>query len=105
MAEFNNQIPQDPDIEDPDDIAVTLELDDGTVLECGILSIFTVNGQDYIALLPFNEKEQLNTDAPAMLYRYYEDDDENGSVEYIESDEEYALVEKAYFDVLKEEGL
>lgn len=105
MAEFNNQIPQDPDIEDPDDIAVTLELDDGTVLECGILSIFTVNGQDYIALLPFNEKDQLKTDTPAMLYRYYEDDDENGSVEYIESDEEYALVEKAYFDVLKEEGL
>ena len=105
MAEYKNQIPQDPDIEDPDDVAVTLELEDGTVLECGILSIFSVEGQDYIALLPFNEKDQLQTDQPAMLYRYYEDDKENGSIEYIDSDTEYEKVEQAYFSILKEEGL
>ena len=51
------------------------------------------------------KRSSSNTDAPALLYRYYEDDDENGSVEYIESDEEYEMVEKAYFSVLKEEGL
>ncbi|MBQ7447355.1 MAG: DUF1292 domain-containing protein [Eubacterium sp.] len=105
MAEYKNQIPQDPDIEDPDDIAVTLELEDGTVLECGILSIFTVNGQDYIALLPFDEKDQLAADTPAMLYRYYEDDEENGSIEYIESDEEYQTVEQFFFSELDKEGL
>lgn len=105
MAKYDKQIPQDPDIEDPDDIAVTIELEDGTVMEYGILTIFTVNEQDYIALLPFDEKGQLKTDTPALLYRYYEDDKENGSIEYIESDEEYEAVEQAYFSFLKEEGL
>jgi uncharacterized protein YrzB (UPF0473 family) len=105
MAKYDNQIPQDPDIEDPDDIAVTIEMEDGSVKEYGILTIFTVNEQDYIALLPFDEKDQLKTDTPALLYRYYEDEEENGSIEFIESDDEYELVEQAYFSFLKEEGL
>lgn len=33
-----------------EDILVTLDLDDGSQVECEILTIFTVNEQDYIAL-------------------------------------------------------
>lgn len=38
-----------------EDILVTLDLDDGSQVECEILTIFTVNEQDYIALLPVTE--------------------------------------------------
>ena len=38
-----------------EDILVTLDLDDGSQVECEILTIFTVNEQDYIALLPLTE--------------------------------------------------
>ena len=34
-----------------EDILVTLDLDDGSQVECEILTIFTVNEQDYICLL------------------------------------------------------
>ena len=39
-----------------EDILVTLDLDDGSQVECEILTIFTVNEQDYIALLPLRSR-------------------------------------------------
>ena len=41
-----------------EDILVTLDLDDGSQVECEILTIFTVNEQDYIALLPLTESRR-----------------------------------------------
>ena len=41
-----------------EDILVTLDLDDGSQVECEILTIFTVNAQDYIALLPLTGAER-----------------------------------------------
>ena len=40
-----------------DNIRVTLDLDDGSV-ECKIITIFEVDKQDYIALLPLDKKRQ-----------------------------------------------
>ena len=36
--------------DDPDDYRVTLDLDDGTSTECAILTIFTLEDQDYSAI-------------------------------------------------------
>ena len=55
-----------PNNEDTD-ILVTLDLDDGTQAECEILTIFTVDEQDYIALLPLNEKGEPNEDGEVSL--------------------------------------
>ena len=46
-----------------DNIRVTLDLDDGSV-ECKIITIFEVDKQDYIALLPLdkNGNENANGD-------------------------------------------
>ena len=41
-----------PNEEEDDDIRVTLTMDDGSDVECEILTIFDVGDQDYIALLP-----------------------------------------------------
>ena len=49
-----------------EDILVTLDLDDGSQVECEILTIFTVNEQDYIALLPLTEAGEPNEDAVAL---------------------------------------
>ena len=49
MEDKEKATPVTPD--EIEDIRVTLELDEGEV-ECKILTIFDVNEQDYIALMP-----------------------------------------------------
>ena len=49
-----------------EDILVTLDLDDGSQVECEILTIFTVNEQDYIALLPLTEAGEPNEDGESI---------------------------------------
>ena len=53
---------------------VTLSLDDGKEVECGIVAVFPVGEQDYIALLPLNDEDA--ADGEVYLYQYFED--ENG---------------------------
>ena len=50
-----------------EDILVTLDLDDGSQVECEILTIFTVNEQDYIALLPLTEAGEPNEDGEVYI--------------------------------------
>ena len=75
-----------------DDILVTLELDDGTQAECEILTIFTVGEQDYIALLPLDEKGEPN-----------EDEEGNPSLDNIQDDDEYEAVADRFDELLDEE--
>ena len=84
---------QNQNNEDDTDIQVTLTLDDGKEIDCEILCIYTVDEQDYIALLPpagddFEEGE-------ALLYRFYEEDGEP-RIENIESEEEYEIAADAF---------
>ena len=41
-----------PSEEPQEEMTVTLTLDDGSELECVVLTIFEAGGRDYIALLP-----------------------------------------------------
>lgn len=85
-----------------DDILVTLEMDDGSKLECEILTIFEVKNQDYIVLLPLDEKGKPNAEGDVFIYRYFEDADGNPSLENIDSDEEYEAVEERFDELLCE---
>ncbi len=87
---------------DEEDILVTLEMDDGTTAECSILTIFDVNDQDYIALLPLDEKGEPNEEGTIYLYRYQEDDEGNPSLENIADDDEYEAVEERFDELLDE---
>ena len=91
-----------PNNEDTD-ILVTLDLDDGTQAECEILTIFTVDEQDYIALLPLNEKGEPNEDGEVFIYRYFEDEEGNPSLENIDSDDEFDAVSDRFDELLDEE--
>lgn len=87
---------------DDTDILVTLDLDDGSEVECEILTIFTVKDQDYIALLPLDDKGEPNEEGEVYIYRYSEDKDGNPSLENIADDEEYEAVSDRFDELLDE---
>ena len=70
---------------------MTIEFEDGAVVDCIIDFIFPVNGIQYIALHP-EEFEGDEDDCPIYFYRYSEDADENPILDMIENDEELDAV-------------
>lgn len=85
-----------------EDIMVTLDLDDGSQVECEILTIFTVNENDYIALLPLDDKGEPNEEGEVFIYRYSEDEEGNATLDNIESDDEYEAVSDRFDELLDE---
>ena len=82
---------------DDEDMFVTLSLDDDSEVECRILTIFEAADQDYIALLPLDENGKV------YIYRYFEDEDGNPSLDNITDDEEYEIVADRFDELLDEE--
>lgn len=85
-----------------DDMLVTLNLDDGTDIECKILTIFETNAQDYIALLPLDENGRESDEGEVFIYRYFEDENGEPSLDNIQSDEEYEAVSDRFDELLDE---
>ena len=85
-----------------EEMTVTLDLEDGSSVECAIVTILTVNNQDYIALLPLNENGA-NEDGAVWFYRYSEneyDTNEAPVLDYIDDDDEYEAVVDAFDEFL-----
>ena len=96
MAEdFNNKI------EEEEEMTVTLTLDDGSELECVVLTIFPAGDRDYIALLPMEGEEA--EEGEVYLYRYTETEDGAPNLENIEDDDEYEIVADAFDELLDEQ--
>ncbi len=89
-----------PNEEEDDDIRVTLTMDDGSDVECEILTIFDVGDQDYIALLPLDDQDEPNEDGEVFIYRYFEGPKGEPSLENIEDDEEYEAVADRFDELL-----
>lgn len=77
---------------------VTLTLDDGTVQECAVLTIFPVDDKQYIALLPLDENGE-NDDGEVYIYRFQEVNGEP-SLDNIMDDDEYERVADAFDELL-----
>ena len=90
--------PVNPDAENDEEMTVTLTLDDGTELECVVLTIFEAGEKEYIALLPLDGRGA--EDGEVYLYRYVEDINGNPDLENIDSDEEYEIVADAFDELL-----
>ena len=86
------------DAANDEEMTVTLTLDDGTDLECVVLTIFEAADKEYIALLPLDGNEA--EDGEVYLYRYSEDSEGNPDIQNIESDEEYEIVADAFDEFL-----
>lgn len=89
------------DYED-EEMTVELELEDGTLVNCAVITILTVEAKDYIVLLPLNDKGE-NEDGEVWFYSYSENpDDPNEEPElgYIADDAEYEKVADAFDEYL-----
>ncbi len=81
-----------------EEMTVTLTLEDGSDLECVVLTIFEAGDQDYIALLPLDGNEA--EEGEVFLYRYKENADGTPELDNIISDEEYEIVVDAFDELL-----
>ncbi len=84
------------------DIRVTLTLEDDSEEECRILTIFDMDGNDYIALLPLDENGDDNEEGEVYLYRYEEDEEGEASLSDIEDEDEYDAVVDRFDELLDE---
>ena len=85
-----------------EEMTVTLDLEDGSSVECAIVTILTVNNQDYIVLLPLDENGE-NEDGEVWFYRYSEnenDPNEEPILDYIDDDDDYEAVADAFDEFL-----
>ncbi len=75
-----------------------LTIGDDEEVNCIILGIFDVEEKEYIALLPEGEDE-------VLLYRYTEDpaDEDNVTLDSIESDDEFEKVSAAFNEYFEQE--
>ena len=85
-----------------EEVTVTLTLDNDEELECAVLTIYEVDGKEYIALLPLNE-EGTEEDGDVYLYRYIETEDGEPTLENIEDDDEYEAAADAFDEWLDEQ--
>ena len=85
-----------------DDIEMmSLELDDGTNLECEIVATFDVEDTSYIALLPVEAPEGYDDDE-VLVYRNYELPNDEFTLEPIDDEEEFDMVADAFDEILDE---
>lgn len=85
-----------------EEMTVELELEDGAVVNCAIITILAVEGKDYIVLLPLNEEGE-NDDGEVWFYGYSENPDdpnEEPELSFIEDDEVYERVADAFDEYL-----
>ncbi|MBE5852469.1 MAG: DUF1292 domain-containing protein [Lachnospiraceae bacterium] len=84
-----------------EEMTVELTLDDGNVT-CAVVTIFSVEANDYIALLPLDEKGE-NHDGCVWIYGYSENPDdpnEEPELRYIDDDDEYERASDAFDEYL-----
>ena len=93
----------DEGLAEDEEMFVTLTLEDDTEAECRVLTIFEVNDQDYIAMIPVDDDYEDNEEGEVYIYRYFEDAKGNPSMENIESDEEFQMASEAFDSVMEED--
>ncbi len=90
--------------DETDDVEMmTLDLEDGTKLECEIIGCFDAAGKSYIALLPVEYPEGYDYEEDeVLLYRYLEISDDEFSLETIDDDDEFEAASDAFDELLDE---
>lgn len=74
---------------------ISLTLDDGSEVECAILTDFAVGEKAYIALLPLAEDGQ-NHDGQVWIFKFSTNEEGIPMLANIESDEEYEAAGNAF---------
>lgn len=103
MSEHDHDCHCGHDHNEENEMTVTLTLDDGTELECAVLTIFPVEDNQYIALLPIEENS--DEEGEVFLYRFTELENGELELENIEDDDEYEKVADIFDELLDDEEL
>ncbi|MGN0306373.1 MAG: DUF1292 domain-containing protein [Lachnospiraceae bacterium] len=85
-----------------EEMTVEMTLEDGSVVNCAVITILSVEAHDYIVLLPLDENGE-NENGETWFYRYSENPDdpnEEPVLDFIDSDEEWEKVEEAFDEYL-----
>lgn len=85
-----------------EEVTVTLTLDNDEVIECAVLTIYSVDDKEYIALLPLDEEGD-NEEGDVYIYRYVETAEGEPTLENIEDDDEYEAAADAFDEWLDEQ--
>ena len=85
-----------------EEVTVTLTLDNDEEIECAVLTIYEVDGKEYIALLPLDEDGE-NEEGEVFIYRYIETEDGEPTLDNIEDDDEYEAAADAFDEWLDEQ--
>ncbi len=84
-------------VEEDEPEYITLEFDDGAVIECEIMGIYDYNGKEYIALLPDDDTDDV------FIYGYKEISDEEFDLIDIEDDAEFEAAAAEFDRLVAEE--
>ena len=88
-------------LNEEEEMTVTLTLDDDSEIECVVLNIFSAGDREYIALLPMEGAESEEGDV--YLYRYSETEDGTPVLDNIVDDDEYEIVADAFDEMLDDQ--
>ena len=90
IADNKNTVQDEADI-------ITLEFEDGVTIECEVMGIFDHNGQDYIALIPQDDSDDV------YIYGYKELDDDEFELVDIEDDALFGEVVEVFDTIMESE--
>ena len=90
MANNKNNTPDEADL-------ITLEFDDGAEIECEIMGVFDFEGNDYIALIPLDDSDDV------YIYGYKEVGDDEFEIIDIEDDELFSRVVEEFDAIMASE--
>lgn len=89
---------QDFDLEDDDTLIVSLPMEDGTDLDCEVILLFELEGQDYVALYPTDgEPDEI------VLMRCSYDGGEDMELEEITDEDEFDMVSETFDSIMEEQ--
>ncbi|MDD6212846.1 MAG: DUF1292 domain-containing protein [Clostridiales bacterium] len=83
-----------------EEVIITLELEDGTEMECVVLARFPLLNRQYVALLPASQLD--DEEGEVFLYRFSEDENGEVTLDNIVDDEEFEAVADRYDELLDE---
>ncbi len=95
---MNNDVNNEPLNENEDEMIVTLELEDGSSVNCAVVTILEADDKEYIVVRVLNGEGE-SEDGEVWFYRYKEDassPEADPELEAIEDDDEYEDDEEEY---------
>ncbi len=85
-----------------EEVLIHLELEDGSEMECDVLTRFPLFGRQYAALLPTEAIDR--GEGEVFLYRFQEEENGEISLDLIEDDDEFEAAADRYTEIMNDQA-